>query len=570
MSFKPRPQPFSLLRKALGGALLLSVLGYGNAWATVNIPEALSSGQQLGADAENQTAGNLAGMQTGVSTTTGATAGGTAATTGVSNTQAVGSPANGADAESGATASGSYNFTLNCNSNNQKNPISPGDYELFAANCTYNGSGASAAVSGLTLYYCTVGISGGDCAEGSPNWQATGIGPGQTVQIAQGVNVTLSSCPANDSGSCTGTVAVSNSTMHTSANLTNDATNMVVTGQSGADTMLANTYNSGNYQTAIQTANSTDQLNSCTQQIKGGLNGNGIIYTCNGQQQADFNSTNCKSTQQCVKWATQSESYTQSCNENIPLTENVCTTNTPTENCTITADTAQYTCDNTLQVTLANGSPTDTSLNYTAVFSGYSGAYSATGVPTVYPAGCLSRLGPPENSYQLNVYNSGTSSSIQVSWTESDIWGDHAVVGCRYVKECTGSGRHKSCSNVRTCSIEEWPNTNFSVSQSGTVTLAPNQCTAIGNTGGAFCDPVYGCSSSIYTDTTEMCYYAGAANYTNGTAGGYIQLSPYSYSYDCDYGNQGTVSAPELGFTMSAYTIQESWNNGCALYQSAT
>ncbi|OCX83845.1 hypothetical protein A6M27_16895 [Acidithiobacillus thiooxidans] len=354
MLFKVRPL-HAAIRKALRNMAVLSVLSSTPAWATVTIPEALSSGQQLGADSENQTAGNLAGMQTGVSTTTGAIAGGTTATTGVSGTQAVGDPADGEDAESGATASGSYSFTLNCNSNNQKNPISPGDYELFAANCTYSGSGASAAVSGMTLYACPASVNGGNCAEGSPNWQAAGIGPGQTVQIAQGVNVTLNNCSANGSGSCTGTVAVTNSTMHTSANLNNDATDDVVSGGSGVDTMLGNTYNSGNYQTALQTGNSSFQLNSCTQQIKGGLNGNGIVYTCNGQQNADFNATNCTSTEQCVKWATQTESYTESCNQDIPLTENVCTKNTPTQSCTITDTQSQYTCDDQLQISVVPG-----------------------------------------------------------------------------------------------------------------------------------------------------------------------------------------------------------------------
>lgn len=352
MLFKAR-LVHAAIRKALRTMAVLSALASTPAWATVTIPEALSSGQQLGADSENQTAGSLAGMQSGVSTTTGATAGGTNATTGVSGTQAVGNPADGEDAESGATASGNYNFTLSCATNNQQNPISPGDYELFAANCTYSGSGASSAVSGMTLYSCPASINGGNCAEGSPNWQAVGIGPGQTVQIAKGVNVTLANCPSDGSGSCTGNVAVTNSTMHTSANLNNDATDDVTSGGSGVDTMLGNTYNSGNYQTAIQTGNSSYQLNSCTQQIKGGLNGNGIVYTCNGQQNADFNATNCTSTKQCVKWATQTESYTRSCNEDIPLTENVCTTNTPTQNCTITANQAQYNCSDTYWATVA-------------------------------------------------------------------------------------------------------------------------------------------------------------------------------------------------------------------------
>lgn len=332
--------------RVLGLAVLWLASSGAPAFATMSIPEALSNGQQLGANQEEAAGSGLAGMGSSVTSASG-----------VLNTQVVGNPADGADSRTGATATGSYAFTLNCNRTNQQNPIFPGDYGLFVANCTYAGSGGQSAVSGFTLGYCLASVNGGDCSVGSSNWQYTGAGPGQTVQLGSGISAVIGSCPANGSGSCSGTLTVNNSTVHTanSGSLTNDATNEVVSGQNGDQNALEKTYDSGDYQTALQTDNSQLQLNSCSQQIKGGLNGNGIIYTCNGAQQANFNPSACTSTEQCVKWATQTTSYSETCNEDIPLSQNTCTTQTPVQNCTITDEQAQYTCDDQLQISVVPG-----------------------------------------------------------------------------------------------------------------------------------------------------------------------------------------------------------------------
>lgn len=336
----PRSRWISLL-------LALASTGWGTAaLATVTIPEALSQGQQMGANQEESAGSNINGLAT--------TANGAA---GVGSVQAVGNPADGADSRTGATATGTYSFTLNCNQTTSQNPIFPGDYGLFVANCTYSGSGSQSTVSGFTLGYCLASVNGGNCMPGSPNWQYTGAGSGQSVQLASGITVSMGTCPANGSASCPGTLTVNNSTVHTadSGALTNDATNEVLSGQNGVQNAMEQTYNSGNYQSALQTGNSQYQLGSCTQQITGGLNGNGIIYTCNGAQQANFNANACTSTEQCVKWATQTEDYTETCNQDIPLSENTCTTQTPVQNCTITDQQAQYTCEDQLQISVVPG-----------------------------------------------------------------------------------------------------------------------------------------------------------------------------------------------------------------------
>ncbi len=327
--------------------LALTTAGWGpSALATITIPQALSQGQQLGADQEESAGSNLTGMESTANQTAG-----------VGSVQAVGNPADGADSRTGATATGTYAFTLNCNRTTEQNPIFPGGYGLFAANCTYSGSGNQSAVSQFTLGYCLASINGGNCAPGSSNWQYTAAGSGQSVQLASGISVSMGSCPANGSATCSGTLTVDNNTVHTAdaGNLTNDATNEVLSGQNGVQDSLEQTYNSGSYQSALQTGNSQYSLGSCTQQIVGGLNGNGIIYTCNHAQEANFNPNACTSTEQCVKWATQTENYTETCNQDIPLSENTCTTNTPVQNCTITEEQAQYTCDDQLQISVVPG-----------------------------------------------------------------------------------------------------------------------------------------------------------------------------------------------------------------------
>ncbi len=374
--------------------LALLSLGSTSAWATtVSIPEALSSGQQIGANAESQTGNSLATMQNQVQTTTGQTAGGANADTGVGNVSATGNPANGVGSETGATGTGSYPFTLSCSKNPPANPIFPGGYGLAAFNCLYSGSGSSAQVTSFTLEYCLAGITGGNCTKGSSNWQSTGIGPGQSVQLSSTVTVSLPSCAANGQGTCNGTVTVQDNQVQQASGgaLTNAATNEVLSGSNQLQTTLGNTFNSGNYQTSIQTGNSSYQLNSCTQQIKGGLNGNGIVYTCNGQQSANFGATACSTTEQCVKWATQSSSYTTSCNQDIQLTENTCTTVTPQQNCTISDTTADYNCDDQLQVTVTPGCTPGQVLasGNNAAGGGY---LTANGV--AYSASCLNYGGP--------------------------------------------------------------------------------------------------------------------------------------------------------------------------------
>ncbi|MHB1666154.1 hypothetical protein [Thiomonas sp.] len=484
-------------------ALLLTVGMASPAWAVMTIPEALGTGSQLGANGEAAVGGSLGTSQNSVQTTTGQVGPGTTGTTGIGNVNATGSPANGVGSLAGATATGTYPVTLNCKT---RNPIFPGGYGLDAYNCLYQGPAATAQVSSLTLQYCLASINGGDCNPGSPNWQSTGIAPGQSVQLSSSISLALNSCPADASGTCTGTLTVNNSTIKPTSGsaLTNEATNEVTAGTNGYQNSLEATFNSGAYQASIQTGNQTFQLNSCTQQIKGGLNGNGIVYTCNGQQSADFGGS-CTTTSQCVRWATQSNNYTETCNQDLPLTMNTCTTVTPTQNCTITSSQAPYQCSDTYNATVA-----------------WTTRQVASCSPGQQVASCpLQFYGPylmPNGAGggTLTVTCTPGTSAINVSLYEP--YGTLLLAGAVPV--------------------------NGSLSA----------------TDGSDTDVPMGVNGSVSATLT------GGTLTITGSESSYDQFnSPLSYQSTCSV----TIGWPEVKTINVPYISSQGWTNGCAIYQSA-
>lgn len=583
-------------------AFLVVAGASGPAFATMTIPEALSNGQQQGANQEEAAGASLNSM----SSTTGAV-------TGTQNTQAVGNPADGAATKAGATATGSYPFTLNCHQTGPRNPIFPGDYGLFAANCTYSGSGAQSAVSGFTLGYCLASIQGGNCVVGSSNWQYSGIGPGQSVQLTSSVSALVNSCPANGSGSCTGTLTVNNSTVHTAnaGSLSNDATNEVVSGTNGVQNAMEKTFVSGSYQSALQTGNNQYKLSACTQQITGGLNGNGIVYTCNGQQSANFNAQNCQSSEQCVKWATQTESYTQTCNADIPLSERTCNTQTPVQNCTITDPTNQYTCQNTLTATVTAANSCTPGQWYTLGSStqcgvGYCGNVTlgtAGGECYQYTLQALCNPGSQTLQYTATsaYWGQGASGTLYASWSGSLSNGESAelndpsmssnnceggwdwypdisvqtfvsplgnvtgsiafhawtgpagyspLVSCADPTLVAGSGPtcvpRNECSNSQRYGCFECPHGKNSCT---TVPYCPGF--AFGAT--VFCNQVPG-------DGPSACNYAGGSS---------IAYDGHTYTCNGGLGHTATGDLTQtfgINFVQQTKTVSDSWNNGCAIY----
>lgn len=618
----PRSRWISLL-------LALASTGWGTAaLATVTIPEALSQGQQMGANQEESAGSNINGLAT--------TANGAA---GVGSVQAVGNPADGADSRTGATATGTYSFTLNCNQTTSQNPIFPGDYGLFVANCTYSGSGSQSTVSGFTLGYCLASVNGGNCMPESPNWQYTGAGSGQSVQLASGITVSMGTCPANGSASCPGTLTVNNSTVHTadSGALTNDATNEVLSGQNGVQNAMEQTYNSGNYQSALQTGNSQYQLSSCTQQITGGLNGNGIIYTCNHAQQANFNPNACTSTEQCVKWATQTEDYTETCNQDIPLSENTCTTQTPVQNCTITEQQAQYTCYNTLNASVsaqnsctpgqwytvaqstqcgvggcgdvtfgtAGGecyqysvqfycNPGSTSVQYRATSAywgqGASGTLYASWSGTLYNGEQTELNDPsmssnncdggwdwyPDISVQTYIDPEGNvSGSIAFhAWTSP--YGYSPLVSCANPQEeVPPLPNPLVCQYSSNCKQVSYSTLSY---DKGTV-----GCSSLTRSG-SYAYPTYTCDNpywiqqpnargGLYPDETVFCNVnGGSASACNYAGGNTISYNGNIYACTGGLGYTATGELTQtfgLNFIQQIKTVSESWDNGCSIYANA-
>lgn len=254
-------------------------------------------------------------------------------TLGHESTQGAGS---GAGYDRGYTGAATYTGKLACA---EGRTAFFGGLGLRVASCTVAGG----HVTQLSLEACTSARDGVACQWSAPK---TVLNPGSTSFGGFAVNLT---CPAGG--------GVCDITVRETASQTWNADTLAEQGRQAAqaegtggfyDTMNT-TYNDGGYRASLSAVG--PQYSGCVEQVDTGLASDGIVYSCDGLQNASFDSA-CEETRECLRTEQQITRYDVDCVSGVDLVEQSCTTVTPTKDCTVSIEKQTYSCNKTLNVTV--------------------------------------------------------------------------------------------------------------------------------------------------------------------------------------------------------------------------
>jgi len=291
----------------------------------------------FGARAEDLEAGKALGQSLGASgaqQAPGVTESATVLndTMGHESTQGAGS---GSGHDRGYTGAATYTSKLACAEGRTK---FFGGFGLKVASCTLAGE----RVSLIGLSFCTGARGGAVCQWSAPS---NVLNPGSTTFGDFTVNV---SCP--DGGTiCEVSVREQVSQTWNADTVAEQGRQSAQSqGEGGFYDSLNTVYNDGNYRASLSAVG--PQYSGCVEQVDAGLESDGIVYSCDGAQNASFD-TVCEETRECVREGQQITRYDVDCVSGIDLVEQTCTTVTPTRDCEVSLEKQTYSCNKTLAVT---------------------------------------------------------------------------------------------------------------------------------------------------------------------------------------------------------------------------
>lgn len=207
-----------------------------------------------------------------------------------------------------------------------------------------------AIVASLQLAPCFTARDGAACQWGSPQTVSnpgTATFPGFRAQLQ---------CPAG-SQICNVTVFETASASWNADTLNNQAQAAAQSQAAGGfQDQLNTTYNDGGYRASLSAVG--PQHGACVEQVNTGLASDGVVYTCDGSQNASFDA-NCEETRECLRTEQQITRYDVDCVSGVDLVQQTCTTVTPTKDCTVNIEKQTYSCNKTLtvKVTSSGGTP---------------------------------------------------------------------------------------------------------------------------------------------------------------------------------------------------------------------
>jgi hypothetical protein len=246
---------------------------------------------------------------------------------------------------SGYVSNGDYKVTFNCKT---KTPIYAAGNTINIGDCVTQNTGSGSQVKSLNLSVCTKSNSGGVCGPTDFSPYTTVYTGQATILTPSTVGALVSTCSADNSLTCTGDLVLRSTLTVSGSQLASRGSTAAQS--SVAQQMVASTYNNGAYQAEVQSAG--PGLNTCYQgQVQSGLESDGVVHTCDGQQSVTFAAATCPPpVSQCVQYATQSNNWTTSCNADVPIAVQSCTSVTPTKDCPVTMTQATYNCTKTLDL----------------------------------------------------------------------------------------------------------------------------------------------------------------------------------------------------------------------------
>lgn len=200
--------------------------------------------------------------------------------------------------------------------------------------------GANGAIKAIRLSMCSVTLNGGAC--GAADFTPVQTYPVNAYGTLDGLKVGIGCNESNKT--CRITLDDSYSVKGNGAQLTAAAAKKVETsGTNSAQSVIADRYTSDQYTQKMTTATAID---ACAGQAQGTSAATGVASTCGAdgakKQTVSVGGTGpapgCSDTPICVRHATRSVSYTQSCVRTFPLTGYSCNFTVPTLECAITKE----------------------------------------------------------------------------------------------------------------------------------------------------------------------------------------------------------------------------------------
>ena len=255
------------------------------------------------------------------------------AITGVQNYQINANPANGGSAA--ATVNATQHTDFNCTSGiGQQRSI--GNYVVSLTSC----ASSSGDVQSVNIQECSALNFGGTCTAAS-SFNSMTLNSGTWAVLPDNPNAYAGvSC---SSGVCRVTIQSSNTLGGTNASMQVAAQQQIAS--QGSNSLAAMQVSSAN-QTTDEQKQQVQAIRDCYVQNQQRIAQGQPALTCDGTSSVSTSQltsssqagASCAGGLQCIRQATQTVQYTQTCTKTYPLTEYDCTYTVPTKTCEITVD----------------------------------------------------------------------------------------------------------------------------------------------------------------------------------------------------------------------------------------
>lgn len=251
---------------------------------------------------------------------------------GVTGYQIVSEPGRGGTAAANVSGSGFADFSCNLAAGAQKTVLGR---VLSFKTCSY---GANAAIESVTLTMCSVSLKGGACGPqdftAPQAYRVGAYGKIEGLDLGVGCNESSKTCriTLNDSYSVSGT----------GSQLTAKASEKAQqSGENSAQGGITKVYSSDEYTEKM--AGIATEVDSCAGAAQRDSSNNGVASTCGEEKKVTTtgpaaSNPNCSNTPVCVRHATRSVSYGQTCVRTFPLTGYSCNFKIPTLECSVLKD----------------------------------------------------------------------------------------------------------------------------------------------------------------------------------------------------------------------------------------
>lgn len=526
-----------------------------------------------------------------------------------------------------------YAAVFHCKGVSPQNPyqVAAGGVSVQATSCQITGTGPTARIQSINIQMCDLGRVGGVCNPSNYTPEVT-LYTNQSQILSNDVAVSLGNCPADGSMTCPAVVFVHTAAITTGANLKSQASQEAATQSADSGQgMLQQSYNNGDYQASVQTVGG--QYNTCYQGVQNSLGTNGLVYSCDNKQSVQFTAPQgqCNQPPQCLQWASNTTNWTESCNVDVPVESQNCTTVTPTKDCNVQMSKQSYTCDKTLSV---NVTETQSCVPGTwfEQFNTAFGDWIWTGGSNGFNAGAWVLCEPTRTDNALTFYtyldhwypgggSQPNGPPITNTSVPTSIGPNAYLIGVAHPSEYSqystpiyalpGSG----CDSSYNCSYRLWygfmnwicPNggiiVNGTTDLGGAVvdaayTSAPGYCASVSSPTNAYCKTTYQVRCPYHKPCTRVattsCHYVGNNGQPLCPSGSTVSsggdcltatntpptLSQLNYSTGVPIYGYSPMNVNGRGEGGGPYTLTfvqphqiinttDTWNDGCAQYEAA-